>query len=302
MSEVDSSVGQKCPLCSGGKIEIYIDAKGGTLAADALGSSRTNVTHGKILRCQTCRFVFSEFRPADEELHTLYRQMDPTMYEKEAPGRKKTAERHLKMVQRHISGAKLVDVGCASGSFLDVASDAGWSVTGVEPSEVLASLATKALGGRGQVRCSTLQEANLSPSSFDALTLWDVLEHVTEPVTFLADCAGLLKPGGYLFANLPDINSIQARVLGARWPLLLAEHLNYFDRETLKLCGEKTGLQWVAFDRRPASFTLEYILHRLSQHGIPASAFGHRMVQQNALGSLSIPIYLGETFAVWTRS
>ena len=301
MSEVDA-VGPKCPLCSGEKVEIYIDAKGGTLAADALGSSRTNVTHGKILRCKSCRFVFSEFRPADEELHTLYRQMDPTVYEKEAPGRLKTAQRHLKMVGRHISGGKLVDVGCASGSFLTVAAEAGWAVTGVEPSEVLAGLAKEALRDRGEVYCSTLQEANLAPASFDALTLWDVLEHVTDPVSFLGDCAGLLKPGGYLFANLPDINSIQARVLGERWPLLLAEHLNYFDRDTLKLCGEKNGLKWVAFDRRPASFTLEYILHRLSQHRIPASEFGHRMVQKNALGSMSIPIYLGETFAVWTRS
>jgi SAM-dependent methyltransferase len=301
MSEVDAA-GPKCPLCSGEKIEIYIDAKGATLAADALGSSRTNVTHGKILRCQSCRFVFSEFRPADEELHTLYRQMDPTVYEKEAPGRLKTAQRHLKMVGRHISGGKLVDVGCASGSFLAVAAEAGWAVTGVEPSEVLAGLAKEALRDRGEVYCSTLQEANLARASFDALTLWDVLEHVTDPVSFLGDCADLLKPGGYLFANLPDINSIQAKLLGERWPLLLAEHLNYFDRDTLKLCGEKVGLQWVAFDRRPASFTLEYILYRLSQHRIPASEFGYRMVQKNTLGSMSIPIYLGETFAVWRRS
>jgi SAM-dependent methyltransferase len=301
MSEADA-VGQKCPLCSGGKIEIYIDAKGGPLAADALGSSRTNVTHGKILRCQSCRFVFSEFRPADEELHTLYRQMDPTVYEKEAPGRLKTAERHLKMVGRHISGGRLVDVGCASGSFLAVAAEAGWSVTGIEPSETLARHAKEALRGRGEVYCSTLQEANLARASFDALTLWDVLEHVTDPVSFLGDCAGLLKPGGHLFANLPDISSIQARLLGERWPLLLAEHLNYFDRDTLRLCGEKVGLQWVAFDRRPASFTLEYILYRLSQHRIPASDLAYRMVQHNALGNVSLPIYLGETFAVWTRS
>jgi SAM-dependent methyltransferase len=302
MSKVDDSSEQKCPLCSGENIDIYIDAKGGTLAADALGSSRTNVTHGKILSCQSCRFVFSEFRPADEELHTLYRQMDPTMYEKEAPGRRKTAERHLKMVGRHISGGKLLDVGCASGSFLAAAAKEGWVVTGVEPSEVLASHAKEALRGRGEVHCSTLQEANLRRSSFDALTLWDVLEHVTDPLAFLTDCAGLLKPGGYLFANLPDIGSIQARLLGERWPLLLAEHLNYFDRRTLKVCGQKAGLQWIAFDRRPASFTLEYVLYRLSQHRIPASNLGYRMVQQNFLGSLSIPIFLGETFAIWTRS
>ncbi len=301
MPEVNA-VRQKCPLCSGERIEIYINAKGGSLAADTLGSSRTNVSHRKILRCRSCQFVFSEFRPADEELHTLYRAMDPTVYEKETSGRRQTAERHLKMMERYISVGNLVDVGCASGSFLAAAVAAGWRVTGVEPSEVLAGHAREALRGCGEVHCSTLQEANLVSASFDALTLWDVLEHVTDPVSFLANCARLLKPEGYLFANVPDINSIQARLFGERWPLLLAEHLNYFSRDTLKLCGEKTGLQWVAFDRRPASFSLEYILLRLSQHRIPASAFGHRMVQRNALGNVNIPIYLGETFAVWTRS
>jgi SAM-dependent methyltransferase len=135
--------------------------------------------------------------------------------------------------------------GVRRDRFLAAAAEAGWAVTGVEPLEVLASYAKEALRGRGEVHCSTLQEANLG-RSFDALTFWDVLEHVTEPLAFLADCAGLLKPGGYLFANLPDIGSIQARLLGDRWPLLLAEHLNCFDRSTLKLCGEKAGLQWVA--------------------------------------------------------
>jgi 2-polyprenyl-3-methyl-5-hydroxy-6-metoxy-1,4-benzoquinol methylase len=297
-----NAVRQKCPLCSGEKIEIYISATGGALAADSLGSSRINVSYGKILRCRSCRFVFSEFRPADEELHTLYRAMDPTVYEKEMSGRRQTAERHLKMMERYISTGNLVDVGCASGSFLAAAVAAGWVVTGVEPSKVLASHAKEALRGHGEVHCSTLQEANLVSASFDALTLWDVLEHVTDSVSFLGDCVRLLKPGGYLFANVPDISSIQARLLGKRWPLLLAEHLNYFDRDTLKLCGEKAGLRWVAFNRRPASFTLEYILFRLSQHRIPASAFGHRMVQRNLLGNVNIPIYLGETFVVWTRS
>jgi SAM-dependent methyltransferase len=293
---------QRCPLCAGSEIEVHLEATGGALAHEALGSSRTDVGHGKVLRCKGCGFVFSEFRPADEELHTLYREMNPTVYEKEAQGRLKTAQRHLKMVQRHIAGGRLVDVGCASGSFLKVAAEAGWTVTGVEPSETLANYAKKLLDGRGDVHCATLQEAKLQPESFDALTLFDVLEHVTDPLAFLTECASLLKPGGYLFANVPDISSLQARVLGGRWPLLLAEHLNYFDRTTLKRCGDAAGLRWIAFDRRPASFTVEYVLYRLSQHGIPGSSLGHRMVQENSLGSMCIPVYLGETFAAWVRA
>jgi SAM-dependent methyltransferase len=299
---VDYATEQGCPLCSGCDLEIFMNSKDGVLNADTLGSSRTEVTPGKILRCRTCGFVFSAFRPTDEELHTLYREMDPTVYERETPGRQRTAERHLKMVQQYLTSGRLVDVGCASGSFLSVAADAGWMVTGVEPSEILANRAIKALTGRGEIYCSTLQRANLSSSSFDALTLWDVLEHVTHPVSFLTDCVRLLKPGGYLFLNLPDISSIQARFLRERWPLFLPEHLNYFDRNTLKFCAEKTGLEWVGFDRRPASFTLRYVLYRLAQHKIPTTTLGYKILQNNALGNLTVPVYLGETFGVWRRS
>lgn len=274
---VTNPMTQACPLCKGIEVDVYIDAKGGTLSADALGSSRTTVAHGKVLRCRNCHFVFSEFRPQEAELHTLYREMNPSMYEKEAPGRLKTAQRHLEKLHKFVKGGKLIDVGCASGAFLRSAAEAGWNVTGVEPSKVLADLARETLGGRGEIHCATLQEAHVPPSYFDALTLWDVLEHVTDPLAFLTSCAELLKPGGYLFANLPDIGSLQAQLMGDRWPLLLAEHLNYFDQNTLKLCAEQAGLHWVAFTRRPATFTLGYVLYRLSQHRIPASGFAHRM-------------------------
>jgi 2-polyprenyl-3-methyl-5-hydroxy-6-metoxy-1,4-benzoquinol methylase len=62
--------------------------------------------------------------------------------------------------------------------------------------------------------------------------MWDVLEHVTDPVKFLGLCVTFLKPSGILIVNVPDISSFQAWVLGEHWPLLLPEHLNYFDRNS----------------------------------------------------------------------
>jgi hypothetical protein len=131
--------------------------------------------------------------------------------------------------------------------------------------------------------------------------MWDVLEHVTDPVKFLGLCVTFLKPSGILIVNVPDISSFQAWVLGEHWPLLLPEHLNYFDRKSLKYCGEIAGLRWVAFGSRPASFSLDYILFRLSQHGIPGAGFGRRAAAKAALGQLSLPIFLGESYCVWQR-
>ena len=289
-----------CALCASEDVETYSDDEDRKLAASDLGSSRQDVSHGKILRCRACRFGFRQSRPAEEELSALYRKLDPNVYEKESRGRLNTAQRHLKIVQRYVQGGRLLDVGCASGAFLRCAADAGWSVVGVEPAEVLCAKAQQMLSGRGEVFCIPLQQADLPASSFDALTLWDVLEHVPDPRTFLRHCASLLKPGGYLFANVPDLDSLQARLLRGRWPLLLAEHLNYFNRRSLKLCGELAQLHWVDFGRRPASFSLEYVLYRLAQHRVPGASLGHKFTGKTFLGEICIPAFLGESYGVWT--
>ena len=290
-----------CPLCASQDVETHSDDEDKELSALDLGSSRSGVSHGKILRCRACRFGFRALRPTEEELFTLYRELDPEVYEKESRGRFKTAKRHLRIVHRYLAGGHLLDAGCASGAFLSTAVDAGWSVVGVEPAEILCHKAKQLLRGRGDVFCVPLQQADLAPSSFDVLTLWDVLEHVPDPLRFMQHCAKLLKPGGHLFANVPDLDSLQARVLGERWPLLLAEHLNYFNRHSLTLCGDLAQLRLVDFGRRPASFSLEYVLYRLAQHRVPGATSGHKIVRRSFLSAISVPVFLGETYAVWTR-
>jgi SAM-dependent methyltransferase len=171
----------------------------------------------------------------------------------------------------------------------------------VEPARGLCARARTILGGHGEVYCATLQKAALPESSFDVVTLWDVLEHVTDPVQFVRLCTALLKPGGYLFANVPDLDSFQARVMGRRWPLLLPEHFNYFTRESLELCGKKAGLNLRAFGRRPAFFSLDYFLYRLWQHEIPGSTIARTLAKKLRADLLLIPVHLGETYGVWVR-
>jgi predicted SAM-dependent methyltransferase len=73
----------------------------------------------------------------------------------------------------------------------------------------------------------TREAADLGDQKFDAITVWDVMEHVVDPTKIMKTCRELLKPGGCLFVNVPDLDSLQAILLGKRWPLLLPEHLTY---------------------------------------------------------------------------
>jgi SAM-dependent methyltransferase len=237
----------------------------------------------------------------ESQLAELYRNLDHQIYEAEAAGRARTAQQHFKIVGREVGSGNLLDVGCASGGFLQVCLRNGFQVTGVEPAKEFAERAEAALEGKGKVFCATLQEAPLRASSFDVVTLWDVLEHVADPVDFLRRCESLLKTGGYLFANVPDIASIQATLLGRRWPLLLPEHFNYFTRASLDLCARKAGLRPLRFGRRPAFFSVGYILYRLAQHNILGMQQGKQAATRLRLDRLIIPVLLGEIYGVWRR-
>jgi SAM-dependent methyltransferase len=291
-----------CPVCRSTNTRLHLDDEDQPLDPSFFGSSRTKITHGRILRCVACGLGFRQLRPNPDEMAGLYRRMDVRVYESEAAGRLATAARHLDILERFVTSSrgKILDVGFASGHFLYKARQAGWSIAGVEPSETLYAKAIETLGEDAELCCSILEQANFPAASYDAVTLWDVLEHVPEPVAFMKLCATLLKPGGMLLLNVPDLDSREARLLGNRWPLLLAEHLNYFNRKSLRLIGELAGLKWVYFGRRRVSFSLDYILFRLSQHRIPGAAFARKSIGPG-LGKLPLPISLGETFGVWSR-
>jgi len=299
MSAVATESALACPVCGAADVEVYLEGPDAALDASIMGSSRQAISPGRILRCRACRFGFRQMRSSSSDLAELYRRMNTSVYESELAGRNRTARVHLAIVDRHANRGRILDVGCAGGLFLEHALRAGWSVTGIEPNELLAAEARERLGAQGRIHRGTLEDAVLRPD-FDAVTLWDVLEHVPHPQAFLSACRDLLRPGGHLFLNVPDLDSPQARLLGRHWPLLLPEHLNYFNRESLRLCGEHAGLTLARFGRRRASFSVKYVARRVAQHGIPGS-HALRTLSETPLGRLLIPVSLGETYAVWAR-
>jgi len=293
-------ISSQCPVCGSADTRLFLDGDD-SLADSSVGSSRVKLSPGRILRCNACGLAFRSLRPLPEELARLYRGADDTLYEAELSNRFRTGRRHRKIVERYQSQpGRMIDVGSASGAFLRIMADAGWSVIGVEPSPSQCERARKILAGRGEVRQGVLEIADL-PAGVDLVTLWDVLEHVTEPASFLARCAGLLKKNGLIALNVPRIDSLIAGAMGSRWPLLLAEHLNYFTLKSLSICASDAGLEIIAWGSRPVSFSLEYIFYRLSQHGLPTSGVLTGLLHRFRLQAKSMPIWMGEMYVVCRR-
>jgi SAM-dependent methyltransferase len=298
-----------CPVCNSEDVESYLEGDDAGIHAESVGSSRTLLSHGRILRCKACGLGYRSFRPRDEELAALYRAADDSTYEAESANRLRTALCHKRLVERYADvrggegdrdGRAVLDVGCASGAFLQVMQAAGWRVYGVEPAAAQYVRAKALLGEGSRIQQCVLQDAAFD-TAFDLVTLFDVLEHVVDPVEFLALTASRLKDGGHLLLNVPRIDSLASRLLGERWPLLLAEHLNYFTLESLRICGSKAGIELLHHGQRPAAFSLSYVFFRAGQHGIPGTAAAGSLLAAAGLGGASIPVWLGEVYAVFRK-
>lgn len=299
------SVPGRCPLCGGEDLRLFAGGEEDLPAvADArsFGSSRPAVGPVRVVECRTCGLGFREPRPGAEELEARYRSLRDERYVAEQKGRRRSCRRSLRLLERYAPDrrGRLLDVGCSAGYFLSEADAAGWSVFGLEPSAWKAARARALLGpgGRGRVQETTLEKAPFAGGAFDAVVMWDVLEHVADPEAALAQTARLLRPGGILALNVPDVWSPVARLLGRRWPLLLPEHLFYFSRRSLRRLLGGAGFEVLGFHLHPVFFSAGYVLHRLGQHGFPGAGVLSGAASRTGLARLRLPLLMGEVTAV----
>jgi 2-polyprenyl-3-methyl-5-hydroxy-6-metoxy-1,4-benzoquinol methylase len=167
--------------------------------------------------------------------------------------------RHLPKLPKY--GGKLLDVGCGDGSFLKLAQTCGWDVVGIDPDpKAAANAAQQGL----VVYKGDIEYFNGETELFDVITLSHVIEHVHEPVKLLKSCRALLKPGGQIWIETPNINSIGHARFKRYWRgLETPRHLVLFNRQSLQQILEGSGLSRVRNRTCPrtsmfkASFAIE---------------------------------------------
>lgn len=132
-----------------------------------------------------------------------------------------------------------VELGCATGLYLQRLSDDGWQVTGLEPGAKPAAMARSA---GFDVHCGTLDSCRLPENAFEFAAAWMVIEHVPDPRSVLQALHGLLKPGGVLYFSIPNAGCWEPRVFRSRWYAWEPpRHLHHFTpasiRRLLTECG-----------------------------------------------------------------
>jgi SAM-dependent methyltransferase len=161
------------------------------------------------------------------------------------------------------AGARLLDLGPAYGFAVDEARRAGWRAVGLELSRAAAARAAR-VAGPGGIAVGDAQRAPFAAASFDAVTLWDVVEHLPDPHAAMAEVARLVRPGGRVALTTGDVGSLAARVSGSRWHLYtLPEHVFFYSREGLRRLLAAHGLRVERIAAEGARFPLGYLVERL---------------------------------------
>jgi len=200
--------------------------------------------------CEACGFVF---RPGvgTDDLRDVYEGGDYEQrdfaagYADEAgeAERARNARTRLDWVAGLLPrGARVLDVGAAAGAFVAEAGRAGLDASGIEPAPAFAAYARERLGV--DVRHGRVEDFELEPGGYDAITLWHVLEHSPDPVPVLARLRAALKPRGLLIVEVPNLDSLAARQLGTAWTHLdPTVHVSQFTPATLRAALDRAGLR-----------------------------------------------------------
>ena len=141
----------------------------------------------------------------------------------------------LKLINAQSTKGKLLDIGAGTGDFLVVAKNDGWQTTGVEPSEKAKTIAIN----KGVNFADNLSD--LEDHSFDVITMWHVLEHVTNLDEYIVDLKRLLKPNGTILIAVPNFKSFDANYYGRFWAAFdVPRHIWHFSKTAIeKLFAEK---------------------------------------------------------------
>lgn len=175
---------------------------------------------------------------------------------------RRTFARRFERLRPSREGARLLDIGTAFGFAVAEARRAGWDAYGIEVSPAAAARAHRA--SKGCVAVASGPQAPFASEAFDAVTLWDVLEHLSDPAAQLAEARRLLRPGGRLMLTTGDVGSLLARLSGAAWHLYtLPEHLFFFSRTSLEQLLGRAGFVVEEMRSESAHYTLGYLVERL---------------------------------------
>jgi 2-polyprenyl-3-methyl-5-hydroxy-6-metoxy-1,4-benzoquinol methylase len=253
-----------CRVCGSNRITLW---KRRNLGRDLqpedlqITDSRYGVTL-TLYKCADCSFIFADAAETSQ-LTEFYEQMVDSGYEAGAENRLQQMRSLLQLGTAAFPQARtLLEIGAGSGLLVAEGARLGLDAVGVEPSKSLVEFAKRTNGV--QLLQGTFPHPELNGRQFDLVYLVDVIEHVADPVTLLADSARALTPGGLLVVVTPDVSSLAAKFLGRRWWHFRLAHVGYFNSGSMNEAARRAGLAIRSTSRARWFFPVRYLAERVA--------------------------------------
>jgi len=232
---------ERCPVCGASTIHPVLEAKDYTVSGEMFA----------VWHCEGCTARFTQDVPGKEAIGRYYQSEAYISHSDTKEGlvnrlyhgaRSITLVVKRKLVERATgkTAARLLDIGCGTGAFLHTMVQAGWTVKGLEPDPGARERAATRYGLSVEPVDGLFA---LEPASFDAITLWHVLEHVHDLRAYVDQFKRLLRPQGTLFIAVPNYTSFDAVRYGAAWAAYdVPRHLYHFSPASMERLLEPAGL------------------------------------------------------------
>jgi len=231
-----------CPICSSNNIQQQLSAKDHTVSQHIFS----------IWHCNDCTARFTQDVPGQDAIGAYYASENYISHSDTKKGiinslyhlvRKRTlgAIRRLVIYETGMVKGAVLDIGCGTGAFLQTMKEADWQITGLEPDEVARAKATELYNIHPQEPGKLFE---LPAASFNAITMWHVLEHVHELHAYIKQIADLLAVNGKLFIAVPNYTSKDAAIYAAFWAAYdVPRHLYHFSPQSMEKLLSMHGLK-----------------------------------------------------------
>lgn len=288
-----------CPLCKSKKYRVLYkstltrrDLSLKKITENLKNSLDDYTKHAQIVKCINCSLVYTN--PIEDIKKMLIGYEDVVDYEylQTERYRRSLLLSHLKKIEQLSDPGKILDIGCFVGYFLELAKSRGWEAEGIEPSKWAIKEAKKR---NMKIVGKTIEDISEKFSIYDAVTMWDVIEHLPNPQETMRLIKRLIKKNGIVAIGTPNIDSIFARIMGAKCPFLIRMHLVIYSPKTLRKLFENNGFKVIYFSRYARIFPLSYILEGIRINNVIFSYFKKLVSKIDFIAELPVSIPFGES-------
>jgi SAM-dependent methyltransferase len=215
----------------------------------------------------------------------------------ERPWRELTARERLDDLMRFRAEGRFLEIGCSTGEMLEAASSS-FTVTGVEADE----RTSRAAATRGlDVFNGSLCDARFPEGHFDVAAMYHVIEHVPSPRRELLELRRIIKPGGWLVLETPNIANVWYRLLGGRWRQFIPDHIFFFSPRTITRLCESGGFEVRELRSVGKAMSLRLFINRLGRYHRPSANLLEAASDRLNLSDLTIRLKLGDVMRLYAR-